>query len=198
MKGVRTWIAVIMAAVLFMGCSTKVTRIQTDSTVDLSGKWNDADSRFVADEMIEDALSQRWLYKYQEAGERPTVIVGNIVNKTHEHISVETFVKDIERALLNSGQVDFVASKTEREQLREEKSDMQQNASVQTAKSLGEETGADLMLIGSINTIVDQQGGDAVVFYQTNMELIEIESNRKVWIGEKKIKKLVERSSTRF
>jgi hypothetical protein len=63
---------------------------------------------------------------------------------------------------------------------------------------MGEETGADLMLIGTINTIVDQEGNKAVVFYQTNLELVEIESNRKVWIGEKKIKKYVERAKTRF
>ena len=91
-----------------------------------------------------------------------------------------------------------MAAKTEREQLRDEKADMAENASVQTAKSMGEETGADLMLVGTLNTIVDQDGGKAVVFYQTNLELIEIESNRKVWIGEKKIKKFVERAKARF
>jgi hypothetical protein len=63
---------------------------------------------------------------------------------------------------------------------------------------MGEETGADLMMIGTINSIPDQDGGKAVVFYQTNMELVEIESNRKVWIGEKKIKKYVERAKVRF
>lgn len=149
-------------------------------------------------EMINDCLSQRWLYKWEEENKRPTVIVGNVVNKSHEHISVETFVKNMERALLNSGKVDFVATKSEREQLRDEKADMVENASVYTAKSMGEETGADLMLIGTINTIVDQEGNKAVVFYQTNLELVEIESNRKVWIGKKKIKKYVERAKTKF
>lgn len=191
---------VIIAGLLLVGgCgTTKVSRVQPDSTIDLTGKWNDADSRMVAQEMINDCLQQRWLFKYETENKRPTVIVGKIVNKSHEHISVETFVKEIERALLNSGKVDFVATKTEREQLRDEKEDMAEYASVQTAKSMGEETGADLMMIGSINTIVDQDGGTAVVYYQTNMELVEIESNRKVWIGEKKIKKFVERAKVKF
>ncbi len=191
-------ILILTGLVLIGGCTTKVSRVQSDSTIDLTGKWNDADSRLVAEEMINDCLQQRWLYKYETENTRPTVIVGKIVNKSHEHISVETFVKNIERALLNSGKVDFVATKTEREQLREEKEDMAENASAVTAKSMGEESGADLMMIGSINTIVDQEGGTAVVFYQTNMELVEIESNRKVWIGEKKIKKFVERAKVKF
>jgi len=183
---------------LMVSCSTKVSRVQSDSTIDLTGKWNDTDSRLVAEEMIKDCLGQRWLYKWETENKQPTVIIGKVVNKSHEHISVETFTKDMERALLNSGKVNFVATKTEREQLRDEKEDMTDNASVQTAKSMGEETGADLMLIGTLNTIVDQDGGKAVVFYQTNLELIEIESNRKVWIGEKKIKKFVERAKTKF
>ncbi|NLE02777.1 MAG: penicillin-binding protein activator LpoB [Fibrobacter sp.] len=188
----------LTSALLVVGCGTKVTRVHSESTIDLTGRWNDTDSRLVAEEMIGDCLSQRWLFKWEEKNIRPTVIVGKVVNKSHEHISVETFIKDMERALLNSGKVDFVASKTEREQLREERDDQQANSSSYTAKSNGEETGADLMLIGSINTIVDQDGATAVVYYQTNLELIELETNRKVWIGEKKIKKFVERAKVKF
>lgn len=183
---------------LLIGCSTKVTRVQSDSTMDLTGRWNDTDSRLVADEMIKDCLSQRWLFKWETENRRPVVIIGKIENKSHEHISTETFVKDVQRALLNSGKVDFVANKNERDQIRDEKADQSENASAPTAKSSGEETGADLMMIGSINTIVDQEGKDAVVFYQTNMELVEVESHRTVWIGEKKIKKYVERTNTKF
>lgn len=183
---------------LIVGCTTTVTRVQSDSTIDLTGKWNDTDSRLVADEMIKDCLGQHWLYKWESENKRPTIIIGQVVNKSHEHISVETFTKNMEMALLNSGKVNFVATKTEREQLRDEKDDMVENASAQTAKSRGEETGADLMLIGSINAIPDQLGNKAVVYYQANLELVEIENNQKVWIGEKKIKKIVERATTKF
>jgi uncharacterized protein (TIGR02722 family) len=190
--------ACIGAVIAMYGCGTKVSRVQTDSVMDITGKWNDTDSRLVAEQMINDCLAQRWLFEWEQANKRPTIIVGKITNKTHEHISVETFVKDIERAILNSGKANFVASKTERDQLREEKADMTGNASAQTAKSMGEESGADLMLIGTISQIVDQEGGKAVVFYQVDLELVKIESNMKVWIGDKKIKKYVERSNTKF
>ena len=128
--------AVIIPLVLLTACGgTKVSRVQSDSTMDLTGKWNDTDSRLVAEEMIKDCLSKPWLHKYQSAKTTPKVIVGKISNKSHEHISMETFVKDIERALLNSGKVEFVASKTERKQMREEVADQQTNASVETGKS---------------------------------------------------------------
>jgi penicillin-binding protein activator len=197
-KLIRIVLALGCAGILAAGCTTKVTRVSTDSTIDLSGRWNDTDSRLVAEEMIKDCLGQRWLYKWETANKRPTVIIGKIKNQSHEHINTQTFTKDLERALLNSGKVDFVANKVERDQIRDEKEDQGQNASARTAKSSHEETGADLMLIGSINTIVDQEGSQAVLYYQTNMELVDIESHQKVWIGEKKIKKFVERATTRF
>jgi uncharacterized protein (TIGR02722 family) len=184
--------------VLIVGCTTKVSRVEPTSTIDLTGRWNDSDSRMVAEDMIKQCMTEGWYYKWQNASKRPVVIVGKVVNKSHEHISTDVFVKDMQRALLNSGKVSFVANKDERGQIRDEKKDQAENASVQTAKSSGEEKGADLMLIGTINTIVDQEGKTAVVFYQTNLELVEIESNETVWIGEKKIKKYVERATTRF
>jgi len=193
-----TSLAGLLSLTLMVGCGKKVSRVESDSTIDLSGKWNDTDSRLVAEEMIKDALSRQWLHKYKESKTNPRIIVGKIKNKSHEHINVETFVKDIERALLNSGQVDFVASKSERAEMREEVADMQSNASSATAKSSGEEQAADLMLMGTINTIVDQEGKKAVIFYQIDMELIELETNSKKWIGNKKIKKYIERSSTKF
>ena len=52
--------------VLLMACSKKVSRVEADSTIDLSGKWNDVDSRLVAEAMIEDCLRSQWLYKYKE------------------------------------------------------------------------------------------------------------------------------------
>jgi len=194
------WLTVLPIGMLIIatGCTTKVARVAPDSTIDISGRWNDVDSRLVADEMIRDCLSQRWLYKWEQSNKRPTVIVGKITNQSHEHISTATFTKDLERSLLNSGKVEFVADKKEREQLRDEKLDQSDNASAKTAKSAHEESGADLMLIGSINTIVDQEGSRAVLYYQTNMELVDIESHQKVWIGEKKIKKYVERATTSF
>jgi PBP1b-binding outer membrane lipoprotein LpoB len=107
---------------------------------------------------------------------------------------VQTFSKDLERALVNSGEVDFVASASERKEIRSERKEQAMHSSESTAKEMGQETGADFMLKGGINTIEDKEGGKRVMFYQINLELIEIETNKKVWIGEKKIKKFIKQS----
>ena len=181
-----------------VGCGKKVTRISANSTTDLSGRWNDTDSRLVAEEMLRDCLNSSWYFPYQTSKKSPTVIVGSVNNKSHEHIDAETFIKDMERTLINSGKVDFVANKAEREQLRDEKADQASNASVETRRLAGEESGAELMLIGSINSIVDKEGSKSVIFYQVNMELVNIESGRKLWIGDKKIKKYVSKNAVKL
>lgn len=186
---------VVGCIVMVMGCAPKVKRVEIDKVIDISGRWNDTDSRLVSEEMIQDVLNRPWITRFSEAhgGKAPVVIVGTVRNLSHEHINVQTFVKDLERELINSGRVDFVAAKGEREELREERKEQAMYASEETAKAMGEELGADYMLKGTINTIVDKIEGKAVIFYQVNLELMDMETNRKVWIGDKKIKKFVKR-----
>lgn len=181
---------------LIVACGTTVERVETDTVIDLSGRWNDTDSRLVSEEMIGDCLSRPWLERFNtdNRGSNPVVIVGTVVNRTNEHIDVGTFSKNLERALLNSGQVDFVASRGEREEVREERLDQASHASEETAKPAGAESGADYMMKGSIHTITDRSGGKRVAYYQVNLELIDLTTNRKAWIGEKKIKKVIEKS----
>lgn len=191
----------ISMALIFSGCKTISTqRVATDEVTDVGDKWNDTDSRLVADEMIEDVLSRGWLKKFQRnhSGKNPTVIIGKVKNRSHEHINVKTFIRNLERALLNSGEVEFVAGKSEREEIREERTDQASYASEETAKYGGEEIGADYMLKGELNSIVNKDGGKSVKFYQVNLTLIDLEKNRKVWIGEKKIKKLLKQKRFTF
>lgn len=189
----KIFLLLLCASLTAIGCAGGVKRVDTGEVIDLSGRWNDTDSRLVSEEMIKDALNRPWLgnYKGGHGGKSPVVIVGTLRNLSHEHISVQTFVKDLERALTNSGEVEFVASRGEREELREERKDQAMHASEETAKAMGEEAGADFMLKGSINTILDKVEGKAVIFYQVNLEMIDMQSSKKVWIGDKKIKKFV-------
>jgi hypothetical protein len=195
----RVYLAVILSVLLVAGCGTKVSRIDTDEAIDLSGDWNDTDSRLVADEMISDALSHPWTSDFAgKKGRAPTVIVGTVRNFSHEHINVKTFVADMERALINSGRIEFVASSEERGEIREEREDQDLNASEETRNEAGQEAGADFMLKGQINTIVDVEGDQQVRYYQVDLTLISLADNRKVWLGQKKIKKLVEKGKLRI
>lgn len=190
----------LLSMPLLSACGgTKVARVDTSTTIDISGRWNDADSRMAADELIEDCLSRPWLTRARaDKGGNPTVIVGYVRNLSNEHLNTNVLVEDLQRALINSGRVDFVASSYERDGLREERLDQAVNASEETRKAHGQETGADFMLSGSVNTIEDREGKNSVVLYQVDMKLLDMTSNRIVWTGQKKIKKTVKRSASKW
>jgi uncharacterized protein (TIGR02722 family) len=184
-----------------LACGGKrVTRIEPTAVTDLSGRWNDTDSRLVANELIGSSLTEQWLPRYSatHAGEAPVVIVGAFSNRTLEHIPVTTFVKDLERAFVNSGAVRVVATADERLEVRDERRDQQDNARAETRARMAQETGARYMLQGAIEAIEDQEGREKIVFYQVDATLVDLQSNEKVWTGQHKIKKYIERPRFRF
>ena len=190
---------VVVLALLLGACSTEVTRMDTAEVKDLSGAWNDTDSQMVATEMMQDVLNREWIGEFKgDKKRKPAVIVGEVRNLSHEHINVSTFVQEVQRNLINSGKVKFVASSTERDEVRGERADQDIHSSEATRKAMGKEKGADFMLKGTINTIIDASGKDQLRYYQVNLTLISLFDNEIVWNGEKKIKKFVARSNLRF
>ncbi|MEA2081586.1 MAG: penicillin-binding protein activator LpoB [Elusimicrobiota bacterium] len=186
--------ALSVSFLMISGCSpVRVGRIDAGDEVDLSGYWNDTDSRLVAEEVIKDCLSRGWLQDFtSRTDKKPRIIVGTVKNMSSEHIATAAFVKDMERELINSGKVVFVAGSSEREEIRQERADQQKFS--EDAKAFFKEKAADFILQGGINSILDSAGKKTLRYYQVELELVNVETNEKVWIGQKKIKKLVKRS----
>jgi PBP1b-binding outer membrane lipoprotein LpoB len=186
--------ATVVVALLLVSCATEVKRIGVEEAKDVSGAWNDTDSRHVSEEMIRDSLSAGWINRYSlSLKKRPVVIIGSIRNLSQEHINTNTFVSDLERALVNSGRVDVVPSGSERGDIREEGADMDLNAT----EAMGKETGADYMLTGSINTVIDTVGSERIRSYQVDLTLVSLPDNTKVWVGQKKLKKEIKNAKFR-
>lgn len=202
MKSLNTIFTAACVTLLLAGCSSSpsVQRISPDQVTDVSGYWNDTDANQTAQEMITQMLGDPWLGNFEGAngGKAPTVIVGGITNLSSEHISTSTFIDDIQRQLINSGKVQFVAGKDQRSEVRNERKDQDLNAASETRSQMGQEVGADFMMQGTINTIVDAAGDTSVKYYQVDLRLINMHNNVISWAGQKKIKKIVQRSGTRF
>ncbi len=188
------WLVPLIVALALAACAKNVSRREAGEQIDLSGRWNDVDSQQVAQAMIADALSFGWINQWrQNTGSKPVVIAYGVKNRSLEHINTQTFMKDLERAFLRSGRVSVVADSAQREAVRGERAEQQMGLTANPAR-IGKELGADFVLTGVLNSIVDQEGGEKVVFYQANLELINVETNEKVWIGDHKIKKFIEKS----
>ena len=192
-------LVLLLAGLAGCGAETKVTRVDAGVVTDLSGRWNDTDSRMVAESMVKEALEYPWLSNFSQTNRRqPVVVVGTVLNNSHEHINVQTCVTDLERELTNSQKITFVAGKSEREEVRVERKEQAMYSREDTQKAPGKEIGADYMMKGTIATILDEADGTKAMFYQVDLQMVDLESNAKVWFGQKKIKKVIEKKRTIF
>jgi len=192
-------LVVLMALLISCQSTVSVDRLSSDTDIDLSGNWNDTDIRLVASSLVKDSLNSPWLDKFRmKKMKNPVVIVGTFLNRSSEHIDTSIIAKRYEMELINSGKVDMVADISFRATVRDEREEQQYFASESTAKALGKEIGADYLLQGSVRTNLDQVGGKSVRTYYVSAELIDIETNQKVWVGEETIKKMVKQSKYKF
>ena len=201
MKKFSIVIMVLMSFVLASCGSTKVERVSADTTIDLSGNWNDTDVRIAAKDLIDSCLQSRAIINYSTAnnGKKPVVIVGSFKNLSDEHIDTVILTKQLEAALINSGEIEFVSSRDEVEELRAERLEQLEYASEETRKALKNEYGADYIMQGSIRTIIDSDGSQFTRTYFINAELVDIETTKKLWIGtNNSIKKVIKRSSAKL
>ncbi len=140
----------------------------------LTDRWSDEDSRWIAREMVQDMLSSPWFTRFgqESLGKEPAIVIQRIKNKSYEHISLDTFVNDIKRAVITGSMDKIIVS--------------------------SKEADADFALSGSINSMVDQVDGQRVIFYQVDMKLIDLKAVDEVWSGQKKITKLLKRNRFLF
>jgi uncharacterized protein (TIGR02722 family) len=182
------WLAVLVIA----GCARSVTRVEPNEPMDLSGRWNDTDSRQVADKMIKELLASEKFKEYsKELGKKPTIIVGLVRNKTSEHIDADNYIKKFELAIFNSGVADLVESDAFRNKLREERAQQQDFSNPATVARWGQESGANLILFGEMTSETDVYQKKRVVNYITTLFLTDMETNKRVWYGQEEIKKYV-------
>lgn len=169
-----------------------VYRQDPQSVIDLNYRFSDDDARMTARAMIDDCLDSGWLEAWREEhGKKPVIIVGTVKNETSDYIDTKLFTKQIERALINSGRLRIVAARDERGEVRDERLDIQDWSRPETVKKMAYELGADLMLLGRVgeNVQINRTKNVRVQYYQVDLEMIDIESNEKAWIGEKQIEK---------
>ena len=195
MNNVLKILAISSIAILVIGCGGRdVTRTDPDTVTDLSGYWNETDAHMVADTMVTQCLSGLWLSDYAstEGRGRPVIVVGGIFNESSEHINTDIFMNAIEQSLLESGEAQIAAGGDSRGEVRSEREDQTIFASPATAAAFGHEIGADFVMTGSIGSIVDEEGSTRSIYYQISLELIDVETALKSWIGSLEIKKMIE------
>ncbi len=176
------------------GSQSNVNRVDASQQVDLSGYWNDTDARIVCESLIGQALNSGSFVGYKEdLGRRPIITGGSFRNDSSEYIDTSILTEGITTAILNSGKARFIASRKRIEEIREERMARQSwQADMSKQKEVANELIPDLILTGTVKTIVDTNNKKSVRTYFVYAELVDIETGEMIWRGEnKEIKKII-------
>jgi PBP1b-binding outer membrane lipoprotein LpoB len=198
MKRTIVFLMVLVCALGFVSCASgpKVSRIdvvtgeQIPDPTNITGRWNDTAVRTVCETLLTQALDDPSVDRYIKqftaghGGDLPSVIVGKFKNDSSEVMDTSIISSNMQSAIKRSGKLEFVAGGDTREELRAERMEQQFNASEDTAALLGNETGANLMMNGSVKSIVERAGSITTRSYFVHAYLTNIESNKVIWDGE--------------
>jgi len=183
---------IFLLCFIFASCARSVRQVAPTEQINLSGRWNDNDSRQIAQKMIDELLGSETYKTYATSlGKKPAIVVGLVRNKTSEHIDADNYIKKIELAVFNSGTAELVESDAFRDKLRVERAQQQDFADPSTTAKWGMETGANLMLFGEMTSETDVYNNKRVVNYVTTLFLTDIQTNKRVWYGQEEIKKFI-------
>jgi len=194
--------AALLIAAMGAGCATvRVARTEPTSIVgrDLSGYCKEGDANEIAGAMIDDCLADAWADRFSDReGRAPVVKLAGVTKHTDDrNVNTWYFGKQLERELLQAGRVRVVADARGTQINFAERDRQVLLASDDSAKTHGNELGPDYTLQTVVNSQNDNDGaGRQVRAYLVNMELVDVETNEKVWIGARRIRKLVRRART--
>lgn len=196
-KIVFSLVFIALAVCCFAKKKGSVKRV--DSVSDIDGYWNDNDVKIVCEDLIQQCIDSPRVAKFEEEnGRAPTVVLGKIKNDSMEHIDTTIISKKFQNAIINSGVLEFVADKSEREALREEVAEQQEHASEETAKELNQEEAADFMLQGSVKCDVHKSGKLNTRAYTVTVQLMNLQTHRIIFSADNdSVKKEFKQKKTR-
>ena len=186
---VQILLAALAALVLFTGCGPKAyVRGEYDDVGRanlLNDKWSETDMQVVAESLVKSMLSHPSL---RDAKRPPVVMVTNLQNKTSEHIDTQSIMDMIRVELMKSGKVGFI-DKDARGDIADEYAYQEGNVGEETRKEKGGQIGADFIVNGRLDSIVQAVGKDKTVYYKVTLNLTNLKTSMMVWSDQKQIRK---------
>jgi len=153
----------------------------------LTDRWSETDMQKAVQDLVGSAVNHTAV---SNAKRPPIVMVTKLQNKTSEHIDTQSITDMVTVELTNSGKVQFV-DKAARDDIAEEYGYQDSGmVSRETKKGKGNQVGADLIMNGRIDSIVQEVGKDKSVYYKITLNLTNLSTGLIVWTNHKQIRKL--------
>ena len=151
----------------------------------LNDQWSESDMQTAVRFLVKSASNH---YSIKSKKRKPVVMVTRLRNKTSEHIDTQSIMDMMRVELMNQAGLQFV-DKQAREDMADEYAYQKDNTSAGTRKSKGNQVGADFIINGRLDSIVQQAGRDKTVYYKLTLNMTNLKTGLIVWSNHKQIRK---------
>lgn len=158
----------------------------------LNDQWSETDMQVVVKAMVDSMVSHPAI---ANAKKMPVVLVTNLQNKTSEHIDTQSIMDMVRVELTNSGRVEFVDKEARQDMSDEYDYQNSGTTSEETKKSLGGQIGADFIINGRLDSIVQEVGKEKTVYYKLTLNLTNLKTGVIAWTNYKQIRKTFKKQS---
>src|SRR5574344_1362939 len=180
MKAMNTkLIGILFLASLCVSCATTGgTHTDVNTERGFNGYWTDTDVDHVATSLASNCTADSSVQKFYEVyGRKPVLVVGVFTNESSEKIETDILQRAFETNLQQNTSVDFIAK-------TDDKGAIVPFATEAEALVFAEDSGADLMLCGTVNTLLSVTKGRNVRRYDVHAKLVSVSDARELWSGE--------------
>ena len=165
--------------------------------MEITDKWVQGDTERVVQDVLKDISThkgyKRWL---RNLGREPRVFISEVQNLTSEAYFP---INDINDEFLNeisaSGEFVLVDAEARDKILKEITYQNDGMVDPRTAKSIGKQTGADLLILGNVYMEPQSRDGKTIKQYSINIRMTDIEKGIEVLRTRTKLSKFSEKSS---
>jgi len=163
-----------------------------ESTNLLTDEWSESDMQETVKTMVASLITHPVV---TGARTRPVVMVTQLQNKTSEHIDTQSIMDMVRVELMKSGKLAFVDKEAREDIDQEYEYQNSGRVSSDTKKGPGNQKGADFIVNGRLDSIVQEAGKEKTVYYKITLNLTSIKSGVIEWTDQKQIRKLYKKKT---
>ncbi|WP_413559402.1 penicillin-binding protein activator LpoB [Bdellovibrio sp. HCB209] len=158
----------------------------------LNDQWSETDMQKAVHDLVASSLQSPAI---SQAKKMPVVIVTGLQNKTSEHIDTQSIMDMIRVELMKSGKVAFIDKEARGDIADEYNYQNSGMTSAETKKGPGGQVGADFIINGRLDSIVQEVGKDKSVYYKLTLNLTNLKTSMITWSDQKQIRKVFKKKS---
>lgn len=165
---------------------------QVETENNLNDRWSETDMQKVVADLVGSMIGHN---EISNAKRPPVVMVTKLQNKTSEHIDTQSIMDMVRVELSRGGRVAFVDKEAREDVAAEYEYQNSGMVSEETKKGKGGQTGADYIVNGRLDSIVQEAGKDKSIYYKVTLNLTNLKTNMIIWTDYKQLRKKYRKQS---